>query len=300
MHLDRLITTALVHPALRAMHRLRSPARQHAVPILMYHSITDDPEPGVGGYYRLNTPPSLFREHLRVLRDEGFSIVDLSSALEFLKNEGKPSCENGDGSKAVSGLPRRKLAVLTFDDGFRDFLSAAWPALDEFGFTATVFLPTGFIGRERRAFKNRECLTWGEIRELRGQGITFGSHTVNHPKLWKLDPAAFASELRDSRQTLENELGEPIDSFAHPYAFPRNDRAYVRRFHETLTDCGYRLGVTTSLGCARPGDDPLLLKRLPANGADAAALFRAKLHGAYDWLAKPQALIKRAKAMNFL
>jgi peptidoglycan/xylan/chitin deacetylase (PgdA/CDA1 family) len=304
LRFDRLITLSLAQPVQHVFRRLRMLSARPAsfsgsFPILMYHSITDDPEPGVGGYYRLNTPPSLFREHLRMIRDEGFSIVDLAEALRMLKDESKSSNENGRRSRATSDRHPSKLAVLTFDDGFRDFLTAAWPSLAEFGFKSTVFLPTAFIGRERRMFKTRECLTWDEVRELRRQGVRFGSHTVNHPKLWELEPAAFVSELRESRQTLEDKLGESIDSFAHPYAFPRTNAAYIHRFRETLTESGYRLGVTTSLGCARPGDDPLLLKRLPANGADDAALFRAKLYGAYDWLAGPQDLIKRAKAVSF-
>lgn len=277
----------------------------------MYHSITDDPEPGVGGYYRLNTPPSMFRQHLRILRDEGFSVVDLASALGEGKDDGASSIANegaspepptsraqipaGQESRATYIRHPKKLAVLTFDDGFHDFLANAWPALAEFGFTATVFLPTAFIGRERRAFKERKCLIWDEVRKLRDEGISFGSHTVTHPKLWELDSATLTAELRESRETLENELAEAIDSFAHPYAFPSDDANYVRRFRKTLLDSGYHFGVTTSIGCVRPGDDPLLLKRLPANGADDAALFRAKLHGAYDWLAWPQRTIKGLK-----
>ena len=76
-----------------------------------------------------------------------------------------------------------RLAVITFDDGFRDFLTAAWPSLSEFGFTATVFLPTGSIAGQRATFQDRECLTWDEVRTLRREGITFGSHTVSHPSL---------------------------------------------------------------------------------------------------------------------
>lgn len=345
LRFDRFVTTALVHPVLQAVRRLRVPGPECIFPILMYHSITDDPEPGVCGYYRLNTPPSLFRDHLRILRDEGFSVVDLNTALELDKDVGassaakleissgsgvpgagisvphrflstfdadRPNCVSVESravpeqtrrtvseSQAFTSHQQKKLAVITFDDGFHDFLTGASPALASFGFSATVFLPTAFIGRDRRAFKNRQCLTWGEVRELRQQGVGFGSHTVNHPKLWDLDHAAFVSELRQSRQTLEDELGEPIDSFAHPYAFPSDNAAYIDRFRKTLTNSGYRFGVTTSLGCARRGDDPLLLKRLPANSADDASLFRAKLDGAYDWLAKPQALVKKVKRLAF-
>ena len=53
-----------------------------------------------------------------------------------------------------------------------------------------MFLPTAFINPERRRFKERECMTWDEVRECRRGGIEFGSHTVNHPKLYELDLAA--------------------------------------------------------------------------------------------------------------
>lgn len=292
LRLDRLVTTGLVHPALQAMRRLYASIRERVLPILMYHSISDDPEPGVSGYYRLNTPPTLFRDHLKIIRDEGFTAMDLTTAWsEFLERTSDPM--------ATPRTASRNLVALTFDDGYRDFLTNAWPALEECGYTATMFLPTAFIGREPRAFKNRACLTWEEIRGLRQKGVEFGSHTVSHPKLCELDQASLELELGESRRTIEQELGEPVATFAHPYAFPYSDGAYVHRFREALHDSGYHLGVTTSLGRARPGDDRLLLKRLPVNGADDAALFRAKLHGAYDWLAKPQALFKRARSVAF-
>jgi peptidoglycan/xylan/chitin deacetylase (PgdA/CDA1 family) len=249
----------------------------------MYHSISDDPEPGVRGYYRLNTPPTLFQEHLRVIREEGFTAVDLTTAWAEWAGD--------------AAAPRRKLVVLTFDDGYHDFLTAAWPALETHGFTATMFLPTAFIGNQRQGFKGRACLTWSEARDLRQRGAEFGSHTVNHPKLWELLATELDDELKRSRCMLEQELSTPITTFAHPYAFPRQNLAYVERFRQAMDRSGYRLGVTTSLGCVHRGDEPLLLKRLPANGADNASLLRAKLHGAYDWLAVPQNAFKAAKSL---
>jgi peptidoglycan/xylan/chitin deacetylase (PgdA/CDA1 family) len=286
---DHFISTRVVDPAL-AWARRKGIAAADAprLPILMYHSLSDDAEPGVNGYYRLNTPPALFREHLQILRDEGFAGVDLTTAWD----EWHSSADSGARS-----MPRRNLVAITFDDGYRDFLTAGWPALAEFGFTATMFLPTAFIADKRLAFKDRPCLTWEEVRLLRDQGVEFGSHTITHPKLWELAATDLDHELSESRRVLEEKLESPVTTFAHPYAFPYQDAAYVQRFRDSMTRAGYRLGVTTSLGRAKPQDDPLLLKRLPANGADDAALFRAKLHGAYDWLALPQRAVKSVKSL---
>ena len=282
--LDHFIATRLVDPALTFCWRDR--AGRGLVPILMYHGITDEPEPGVRGYYRLNTPPDLFRDHLRVIRDEGYVAMGLEEAW------GKAGASPGHDGEVGAG---RRIVVLTFDDGFQDFLTHAWPALEEFGFSATMFLPTAFVGDLRKSFKGRPCLTWAEVRELHSRGAEFGSHTVNHPRLWELSGAEVTAELGESRRTMEQELGVRVTSFAHPYSFPVHDKCYVERFRAALSDADYKLGVTTSLGCARSDDDPLMLKRLPANGADDVALMRAKLHGAYDWLAVPQKAFKSVR-----
>jgi hypothetical protein len=105
----------------------------------------------------------------------------------------------------------------------------------------------------------------------------------------------FECEIRDSKRLIEDELGETIEIFSHPYAFPSPDENYVRRFRATLTRNGYRLGVTTRIGCSHPGDDPLLLKRLPVNSTDDERLFNAKLRGCYDWLGAPQHWLKGAR-----
>ena len=94
---------------------------------------------------------------------------------------------------------------------------------------------------------------------------------------------------------MEEQLEEPVKTFCHPYAFPYANQEYVRRYLDTLQTCGYDIATTTTIGCARPGDNPLMLKRLPVNSADDPALFRAKLNGAYDWLEAPQRAIKAIK-----
>jgi peptidoglycan/xylan/chitin deacetylase (PgdA/CDA1 family) len=301
MRVDRSFSLYVVRPLIRAGLLALRPG----IPILMYHSISDDQEGDRGDYYKVCTSPRAFRQQLQTLHDAGFRVCDLDSALEELggsigQRPAKQASDIADGPSG-SGNGRsagEKLAVITFDDGFRDFYSAAWPALAEFGFTATVFLPTKFIGTTRCSFQGRDCLTWDEVRALRDAGAHFGSHTVSHPILAELDESALEHELAQSKRTIEEQIGEPISSFSHPYAFPLSDPGYIERFRRCLSVCGYRVGLTTTLGRARPGDDPLLLKRLPLNGADDCEFFLAKLSGAYDWLELPQRAIKELKGLG--
>lgn len=265
---------------------MRSPATRESqsgqcLPILMYHSIADEPEETVSPYYRTTTSPELFAAHLAWLRAEGYEVLGLQAGLE----------------KFQSGSSATKLAVITFDDGFRNFYTAALPALRQHNCGATVFLPTAFIGQQRRSFKDRECMTWDEVRESQRAGIEFGSHTVNHSKLYELDLPQLRAELKESKATIETELGRPVHSFAHPYAFPGADRSYVQVLLGLLKETGYTSNVTTKIGLAGKNDDPFTLKRLPMNSADDEALFRAKLDGAYDWLAWPQESFKKMRSL---
>ena len=90
---------------------------------------------------------------------------------------------------ALQSVPTRarKPVAITFDDGFQDFYTEAFPVLAQYGFSATMYLPTAFVGNPRRSFKSHPCMTWSEVREAYRAGIEFGSHTVSHPKLVELD-----------------------------------------------------------------------------------------------------------------
>lgn len=232
----------------------------------MYHSISEDTHSH--SYYGTTTSPSRFAEQMRFLHDNGYATASLEDVMKA------PMEQIGKGRKAV---------VITFDDGFEDFRAKAIPILDKYGFSATMFLPTLYIGNSTRQFNGKNCLTWQQVRELNADGIVFGSHTVTHPQLHRTKPTQRKRELEDSKDTIEQTLGVAVRSFSYPYAFPEQDRPFVRQLRDMLAECGYSTGVSTIVGCVTAADNPLLLKRIPVNDADDPALFQAKMEGGYDW-----------------
>ena len=109
---------------------------------------------------------------------------------------------------------------------------------------------------------------------------------------------AITREIGDSRFRIEDELREPIQTFAYPFAFPREDQRFVNRLRQELTALRFSAAVTTAIGRAKPGHDPLSLRRLPVNDCDDRRLFMAKLRGGYDWLGGLQYLARSAKGLK--
>ena len=246
----------------------------------MYHSIsetTQDAHP----YFLTETSPVIFAEQMKYLRDNGYSAISLDEVVALL------------GSK--SPAETKKYVVITFDDGYRDFYTEAFPILQKYELNATVFLPTEYVRERAQSFKTKDCMTWQEVRELRKAGVVFGSHTVSHPQLHSVSRAQVADELRRSKETIESELGERITGFSYPYAFPEDDREFTKRLQTQLEECGYEAGVTTVLGSVQKLEDRFTMKRLPANSCDDPALFQAKLEGDYDWLRRAQYMRKLLK-----
>lgn len=269
MRIDRLITTHVVHPLGKNIPSTKGVR----IPILMYHSISDEPESG-HPYFWINTSPKRFSEQMRFLKENGYKVVSLTDAARLLGTE---------MFQAPQGITHR-FAVVTFDDGFADFKTRAFPILAEHGYSATVFLPTGFISDSGSKWNGKMCLCWDDVRELAESGVRFGSHTVTHPKLWGLPWDQVEEELRESKTVLECKVGKEVESFSYPYAFPEADRRFQARLKASLGELGYSNGVTTSVGTVAGSDDRLFLKRIPINTDDDPAFFPAKLEGGYDWI----------------
>lgn len=186
------------------------------LPILMYHRLAELPAEAGASTREWTTAPAVFRTHIQLLVEHGFHVVPLESILDYFQSH--------------TPLPARPVAI-TFDDGYRDFAEAAWPALREAGMPAAVFLIPGHVGYG--AF-----MTWEQMTSLAQEGVAFGSHTLDHMRLKGLEDEELRRQLQDSRQVIEEHLGMPVQVLSYPYG------AFDGRVVQAAAEAGYRAGVT--------------------------------------------------------
>jgi len=268
--IDRLATLYISFP----LTQFLGPRQGTHVPILMYHSISDNLFGMSHPYYQINTLPALFSQQMRWLRNSGYRTMGLEEAWVGLE----------------SGKDLSKTVVLTFDDGYRDFYTDALDVLKQCGFTATIFLTTDRIRKHSACIEGADYLTWSEVRTLHEEGMHFGSHTVTHADLRSLYPDQLEYELGRSKEIIEQNLGMPVDSFSYPFAFPEEDKNFMRFLEDFMKNIGFEYGVSTILGRACNKSNRFFLPRLPVNNWDDTLLLHAKVEGGYDWLHWPQLL----------
>jgi peptidoglycan/xylan/chitin deacetylase (PgdA/CDA1 family) len=272
--LDRLASIYVCHP----IAKLTGWTTKYSVPILTYHSISENLFGKVHPYHHINTPVSVFAMQMKWLRREGYRTINLSELLSGFE-------ANQDLTKTVA---------LTFDDGYQDFYTDAFPLLRQCGFMATLFLATDRIRDTSVRIEGANYLTWKEVRELHSEGIAFGSHSVTHADFRSLGPDQIDYELEYSKETIEQRTGAPVESFSYPFALPEEDGDFIRYLADTLENVGYSNGVSSTIGRAKPKDTRFFLPRLSVNCWDDVELLRAKLEGGYDWLHWPQWFYKFA------
>jgi len=216
------------------------PAESGRAVILMYHSIGDNTV-----YFTVKT--EAFSEQMDYLAKNGYNVVTLNSLVEALKTESMPP----------------KTVVLTFDDGYRDNFSNAYPILKKHGFPATIFLVTGYLGQQipNSSGQALSALSWEEIREMAAGGlIDFQPHTVQHKKDYLSDEQNLKTEIADSKRGLEEKLLKTCRLFAYPSG-KYNDAAI-----KILKDLGFEAAVTVVKGTVNPRAD---LFRLNRNSIDS-------------------------------
>ena len=176
------------------------------------------PALAVLGYHKIGAPPAgcdptwfyipeeTFEAQLKLLKEEGWRIIDLDTFLS--------------GLDAPETLPERSV-LITFDDGCRSLTDGALRILTGCGFPAIVFVPSDYVGRTNSFDAGIEpeepICDWNDLLKLESAGISVQSHSVSHPRLSLLDCASQERELRTSKSTLEAGLGRPVTAFAYPF-----------------------------------------------------------------------------------
>ncbi len=205
-----------------------------------------------------------FRGQLRWLNDAGYQIVPLPDQLLVSPPASRPI--------------RPKTVAITFDDGYHDNYTMAWPVLAEMQMSATIFLVAGLVGETStwRSGTNRlaPLLTWNQVIEMSNAGITFGAHTMSHIDLTSSDLAALPRELKESRLIIEKALNRPVKLMAYPFSrFTPTVKLAVRQ-------AGYQIACscpTSYVGAAN--DDAYDLRRITVLASDGLSDFGAKVNG---------------------
>jgi peptidoglycan/xylan/chitin deacetylase (PgdA/CDA1 family) len=218
------------------------------VPILMYHYVDETAAPGPYG------------------RDLTVAPEDFEDQLEYLFVNNYTAVSFADVYLAMAGLQELpdKPVVLTFDDGGIDNYEVAYPLLRTFGFTATFFVITKYVGGAGH-------MNWDQLREMHAQGMSIQSHTVSHSDLRGLSSTDLQEELVGSRQALAAAIGEPSYVLCYPAG------AYNGKVIEAVQAAGYVMAVTTDEGSPCEPDGIFRLKRLRVQAGTTLAGFERLL-----------------------
>lgn len=217
------------------------------VTILMYHEIKNPAS-------ELSVPPVNFDKQMQYLHDHGFNVITLEDFYQFrIKN--KP-------------LPANPI-IITFDDGYRDNYTNAFPILKKYGFKGTVFVITGSVG-----LKN--YLTWNMIREMYSSGLVdIGAHTVNHYILSKIPIADAQSEISMSRSKIAKEIGVQPSFFSYPSG--KNNPEVVKAVQQDGFNGAVIMGNGTKDNRDDKNSNMLLLSRNFIGGSYSIETFAQQL-----------------------
>lgn len=210
-----------------------------SVVCFLYHRFDDARFPST------NTSTVDFEAHLRYLKENGFTVLAFSDAMDYLHSD----------------EPMTKVAVITVDDGYKSFYERALPILKKYDMPATLFVNTETVGAV-------DYMSWEELKTSIASGIEVGNHTHSHSYFMN-EPAparydAFEADIMKSGEIMLERLGITPDVFAYPYG--EFDKDMKRVVEET----GFRYAAAQHSGVAHAGTDPYQIPRFPMSEAYAS------------------------------
>jgi len=220
------------------------------LPILGYHRVGK-----IFGDHVPSVSVETFSRQLEFLKRNRYQVLDLSEVAQLFDQD-KP-------------LPRAS-TVITFDDGYVETWTIAWPILKQFGFPATVFITPAEVGLEG-------FMTWDQILAAANQGLTVGCHTMNHSFLPLVPEDRLEHELVESKHIIEERINKRVDLLSYPIG------GFTQAAQRVATQAGYRLACTTNRRSFISSIDRFAVRRVKITEKDRNFLsLRAKLSGYYD------------------
>jgi len=204
------------------------------IPILMYHQVSD---PSERNKKIRNTSPAYclsvdkFSEQMKYLAENGYQTLSLNELIK--SNE----------------FRSQNTVVITFDDGWSNNYTNAFPILERLGLTATIFVITDFVGKDG-------YMGWGELQEMTAPGISIQSHGASHTPLSLLETHEMFNELDGSKKSIEDQLGSSVDFLSAPHGM------IDQRVLDAARSIGYKAICTSEPGFTHSYGRPAILKRI--------------------------------------
>ena len=206
-------------------------------------SIAEGPKILVLNYHQIANNPTPLSIHLN----------DFEAQMKFLVDSGCITITPDELYAGLNGeieLPPKPV-LITFDDGYLDNYTNAFPILKKYNLRATVFIIPSFTS------VNPGYMTWEQLKDMEANGITIESHTLTHPKLEELPDDEIRSELLNSKSLLEENLGHPVEFLAYPTG------TYNLHIAGIAQDAGYKGAFTIKYGVVDKGSNFFALERVP-------------------------------------
>lgn len=236
----------------------RSSTVARKVPILVYHSVSDDPHPFIRSFA---VSPRTFARQLDAIRDADMQPLTVSDFV---------------AKRTANELPPQPV-VITFDDGWKDTATTAVAELSQRSMPATLYVTTGFLrgraGQTRMDAPSSEALHWDDLAPLAAAGIEIGAHTITHPALDAVPVAVARREVLGSREVIQDHLGIPVRSFAYPHGY---NSARVRSI---VAEAGFDSACVVRNAFSSERDSPFTLARILVRNDTTIEHYRSWLQG---------------------
>ena len=228
------------------------PAYQIHRRVLMYHSISQHKQRNKDIY---SLSQRDFAQHVELLHElhktENSKIVKLDSTDR-------------------SGI------TITFDDGYRDTLTIAAQTLADKKLPFTVFVSSANITSGDSKFLNRQELI--ELSKI--SGATVGSHGHAHSHMAKMSPQDVTSDLKQSKDWLEQIVQKPVTTLSYPHGSYNNDVVRI------ASEIGFEFAATSKWGVFEVGTKKLEIPRIDVWSQDSKKVLQQKLLGQWEWIAR--------------